>query len=75
MDLLIQQLQMFGITKNEKRFNESIDELLNRFSFHEFDSDEEWDNLKRNYSNLKYIKHLIQFLFLIFLMILKDIVV
>lgn len=61
MDYLIEKLQTFGITKNEKQFNDSINELLNYLSVHEFDSDQEWNNLKRNYSNLKYIKQLLNF--------------
>jgi len=62
MDFLINELQVFAITKNDKKFNYSVDQLSNFYQLNikEYNEcDQEWDHLKNNYSNLKYIYELI----------------
>jgi hypothetical protein len=59
MNFLISELELFAITKNEKIFNKSVDILLDvTNSLEEIGSDDEWDILKKNYSNIKYINEL-----------------
>ena len=59
MDFLIDRLHAFAITKNEQTFNDSIDQLLVHLKLNETDSDQEWETLKKNYSNIKYIYELL----------------
>ena len=58
MDFLIEQLHTFAITKNEKKFGESVDNLLTSLKLTESDPDLEWETLKTNFSNIKYIHEL-----------------
>ena len=53
MDFLIDRLHAFAITKNEQTFNDSIDQLIFHLKLNETDSDQEWETLKKNYSNIK----------------------
>lgn len=59
MDFLIDRLHAFAITKNEQTFNDSIDQLISHLKINETDSDQEWETLKNNYSNIKYIYELL----------------
>jgi hypothetical protein len=59
MDFLIDRLHAFAITKNEQTFNDSIDQLLIHLKLNETDSDQEWETLKKNYSDIKYIYQLL----------------
>jgi hypothetical protein len=58
MDFLIEQLHIFAITKNEKKFGQSVDELLTSLKLTESDPDLEWETLKTNFSNIKYINEM-----------------
>ena len=63
MEFLIEKLHVFSITHDDKKFNESVDYLLQfefeKASMSEVDQDTQWELLKRNYSNLKYINELL----------------
>ena len=58
MEYLINKLEIFAITKDENVFNTHIN-LLNKLTIIELESDHEWDILKKNYSNLRYIYQLL----------------
>ena len=60
MELLINGLQRFAITKDENNFEKTIDDLTINFSnVFDFNPDREWENLKKNYSNIKYISEML----------------
>ena len=60
MELLINGLQRFAITKDENNFDKTIDDLTINFNFvFDFNPDREWENLKKNYSNIKYISEML----------------
>ena len=58
MEYLINKLEIFAITKDENVFNTHID-FLNKLTITELDPDHEWETLKKNYSNLRYIYQLL----------------
>jgi len=58
MEYLINKLEQFAITKDVITFNNNIT-LLNKLTITELDPDHEWEMLKKNYSNLRYINQLI----------------
>lgn len=61
MDHLINMLEKFAVTQNEDVFNNSVDKLTDfyKLNIKDFDSSEEWEHLKKNYSNLRYINELL----------------
>ena len=60
MELLINGLQRFAITKDENNFEKTINDLTINFSnVFDFNPDREWENLKKNYSNIKYISEML----------------
>jgi len=60
MEHLINMMETFALTKDKTKFNYSIDRLTDfyKLNIKEFDSSEEWEYLKQNYSNLRYIHEL-----------------
>jgi hypothetical protein len=62
MDLLIESIQNFAITQNEQRFDACLDEIITRVSgLYTADAEYEWNNLKENYSKIKYLNELLNF--------------
>ena len=59
MEYLINKLEQFAITKDVITFNNNVN-LLNKLTITELDPDHEWEMLKKNYSNLRYISQLIE---------------
>jgi len=66
MDSLIKSLEVFGVTQNKKKFEDSIDNIFNNLSIktqeeqeQPEDPDKEWETLKMNYSKLRYIYQLL----------------
>ena len=64
MDSLIRSLEVFGVTQNKQRFDDSIDNIFNNLSIKPEepkieDPDKEWETLKTNYSKLRYVYQLL----------------
>jgi hypothetical protein len=63
METLIRSLEVFAISKDEKKFSRSIDSILNDLSLAEPDetenTDHRWELLKSNFSKLSYIGELL----------------
>jgi hypothetical protein len=62
MDELIISIQNFAITQNEQRFDDCLDTIIARVgSLYTQDADFEWENLKQNFSKIKYLNELLNF--------------
>ena len=63
MESLIRSLEVFAISKDEKKFSRSIDSILNELSLTDPDetenADHRWELLKSNFSKLNYIGELL----------------
>ena len=62
IDALSESIQRFGITRNEKTFDEQLDFIISKMNNKELlDDDEDWKVLQTNYSKLKYLYEIINF--------------
>ena len=61
MDDLITSLEYFAISKNEKVFNDDIENIMNKLCIdkEEEDPDLHWEILKSNFTKIKYISQLL----------------
>jgi len=63
IDSLVDSVQRFGFSLNEKKLDSELDLLMLRMDNVQVDmeSEEEWEDLQSNYSKLKYLYELINF--------------
>ena len=60
MDSLINSLETFSLTKDEKSFEDSLDDIIGKLKNNTLDDpDKEWEDLASNYNKLRYLKELI----------------
>ena len=64
IDSLTLSIQNFGITKNEKSFDDDLDSIISKMvklnhNSDYYDTSEQWEILQSNYSKLKYLYELI----------------
>ena len=61
IDELTETIRTFGISKNEKEFELSLDDIMSRLDIGSSDKDKHWELLRENYSKLKYLYEVINF--------------
>lgn len=60
MDSLINSLEKFSLTKDEKSFEDSLDDIIGKLKNNSIDDpDKEWEDLASNFNKLRYLKDLI----------------
>ena len=60
MDSLINSLEKFSLTKDEKSFEDSLDDIIGKLKNNNIDDpDKEWEDLASNFNKLRYLKDLI----------------